>query len=109
MPRYVDAVPIIRDILEERDRTSVVQYERYGLGVPIPYKHGMSMRGGIRKALRIIETAPTADVEPVRHGRWELVDGKHTKCSACGIARNILREIGWNYCPNCGAKMDLGG
>lgn len=52
---------------------------------------------------------PTADVEPVRHGKWELMDRKRTKCSTCGITRDIATQIGWNYCPNCGAKMDLEG
>ena len=51
---------------------------------------------------------PPADVAPVRHGRWlpfhSTAAGDIQYCSAC--------EIGctWkpNYCPNCGAKMDLG-
>lgn len=50
-----------------------------------------------------------ADVAPVRHGRWlpfhSTAAGDIQYCSAC--------EIGctWkpNYCPNCGAKMDLEG
>ena len=56
-----------------------------------------------------IEETPTADVAPVRHGRWlpfhSTAAGDIQYCSAC--------EIGctWkpNYCPNCGAKMDLEG
>ena len=52
---------------------------------------------------------PAADVAPVRHGRWlpfhSTAAGDIQYCSAC--------EIGctWkpNYCPNCGAKMDLEG
>ena len=50
-----------------------------------------------------------ADVDPGRHGRWlpfhSTAAGDIQYCSAC--------EIGctWkpNYCPNCGAKMDLEG
>lgn len=48
-----------------------------------------------------IEDFPTADVALVRHGRW-LLDGS---CSEC--LENPLTTH-QNYCPNCGAKMDLG-
>ena len=42
-----------------------------------------------------------------RHGRWieaekEVFPSYCGKCSECGKTR--IRE---NYCPNCGAKMDL--
>lgn len=33
----------------------------------------------------------------------------HAYCSQCLYGRNIETQIGWNYCPNCGAKMDLEG
>ena len=112
MPRYVDAVPIICDILKERDRIGVEKEERYGLGVRVPNRHGASMRGGIRKALRIIETAPTADVEPVRHGRWVehyAFGAWHYDCPFCedGYATKEREKKTVNYCSNCGAKMEL--
>lgn len=57
---------------------------------------------------------PAADVVPVVHGRWNTVirhehypSGKEYEadyCSVCG-QRGSLE---FNYCPNCGAKMDLG-
>jgi hypothetical protein len=46
----------------------------------------------------------------VVHGRWTLADdGDGDVCSVCGTDFcNIIYETGnWNYCPNCGAKMDL--
>lgn len=50
--------------------------------------------------------APAADVAPVVHGKW-IMDGKdHCHCSECKEGRNIRTQIGWNFCPNCGAKMD---
>lgn len=53
---------------------------------------------------REIMEAPTVD--PIKRGHWIQVDKNFSypvKCSICG-------EEDWygvfNYCPNCGAKMD---
>ena len=60
---------------------------------------------------QIITDLPTADVTPVRHGRW--IPAVHAgdccyRCSECQFLRDAyLIDIG-NYCPNCGAKMDGG-
>lgn len=51
---------------------------------------------------RIIDL-PSADVVPVRHGRWSKEWGNY-KCSLC----EALDDFVDNYCPNCGAKMDEG-
>lgn len=60
-------------------------------------------------AVDALRYAPTADVAPVVHGRWEIVDGTKTRriCSKCGWD---VPEYGkfYSYCPNCGAKMDGG-
>lgn len=61
--------------------------------------------------ITIIELAriPSADVAPVRHGRWiednPHCDGLRSKwiCSECGEDDG---EEYFKYCPNCGAKMD---
>lgn len=59
-----------------------------------------------------IRKLPAADVAPVVHGRFVhdgprfvgSVDWWH--CSSCGrLASGI--ETRFNYCSNCGAKMDL--
>ena len=57
------------------------------------------------------EDAPTID--PVRRGRWieaRLVStsgGTYgvRRCSLCGADYQDV-GYGWDYCPNCGAKMD---
>ena len=50
-----------------------------------------------------------ADVAPVRHGRWISEDSKIFKCSECDYE---FEHEGYtqffNFCPNCGAKMDGG-
>ena len=53
--RLIDANEVVKAILAERDK---IPYE---LVSEKPFKHGNSMRGGIRKALRCIEQAPTVD------------------------------------------------
>lgn len=56
-----------------------------------------------------IKAIPSANVAPVVHGRW-VMDGKdHCHCSECKDGRNIRTQIGWAFCPNCGAKMDKEG
>ena len=44
---------------------------------------------------------PVADVVEVRHGRW-IKHEWYNECEACR-AKVIC---GYNYCPNCGARMD---
>ena len=55
---------------------------------------------------------PPADVAPVRHGRWietgkGLLGTASYKCSDCEFQMPFYN--GYNYCPNCGCKMDLEG
>ena len=79
-------------------------------------------------ATLILREAPTIEVEPVRHGRW-VIEKRHTvsrnpyiddnyfasaTCSECGFCIHAeTKSFGYpdlnttNYCPNCGAKLDL--
>ena len=57
--RPIDADELKKLILKERDAIPKEIYERYGFGVGTPNKHGNSMRGGIRIALRCMENTPT--------------------------------------------------
>ena len=53
---------------------------------------------------------PAADVAPVRHGKWEWYTEDIYRCSNCAEKSHVKEVIGhpeWDYCPNCGAKMDL--
>ncbi len=62
-----------------------------------------------------ILSLPAADVAPVVHGRWidgaeDFTCGNHN--AECSICRCYVSWDGcdedFNYCPNCGAKMDGG-
>ncbi len=46
-----------------------------------------------------------ADVAEVKHGEWVDIN-KTLMCSVCGIIRAKVTTGLYNYCPNCGAKMD---
>ena len=58
----------------------------------------------------MIHGEKAADVAPIRHGRWIAIkvpnEWDKGQCSQC---RSIFNSSVWgtNYCPNCGAKMDL--
>ena len=73
--RLIDANKVVKDIISERDK---IPYE---LVSEKPFKHGNSMRGGIRKALRCIEQAPTVAAVPVVRCReckkHSEANGKH--------------------------------
>lgn len=76
----------------------------------------------LKAVASVFDIVPTADVEPVRHGRWE----EYTHSYYCGVdeygeprwvgravyycynpkcrRKTVVKE---KYCPSCGAKMDL--
>ena len=60
----------------------------------------------------MIERQPTVDAVEVVHGRWEKAHiSGYLKCNCCNdafIYEEWLESGKWNYCPNCGAKMDGG-
>lgn len=56
-----------------------------------------------------ISIFPTADVEPVRHGRWIKMGYEDYECSNCKAAlwaRKVNPVEKYKYCWSCGAKMD---
>lgn len=57
-----------------------------------------------------LNSIPAADVAPVVHGRWRYC-GFLQECQACGEIYSVHggnSGKSWNFCPNCGAKMDGG-
>lgn len=64
-----------------------------------------------------VEKIESADVAPVVHGKWCVSEYEYLNCSVCGeqmytgcnsTKEAIILAKHWkNYCPNCGAKMDL--
>ena len=70
----------------------------------------------VGKALQAIDNAPTVSPDEVRGvGKWTNRrtiehDGEYW-CTACGkeitIYMGVDRKDRYNYCPNCGAKMEV--
>ena len=77
--------------------------------------------GGVCDAINAVEDVDTVDAAPVVHGMWDGYkadysdwqrnDGKPVFISCC-VCNNVVlnnASANWNYCPNCGAKMDATG
>ena len=63
-------------------------------------------------AKREIADMPTADADPVVHGRWKtkgyLCGGTEYQCTVCGETEWRTSIARFRWCPFCGAKMDGG-
>ena len=91
--RIIDANEVVKNIVAERDKIPrTVSTAPYELGTEKPYHAGDQMRGGIRKALRCIEQAPTVDAVPVVRCR----ECKHL--GFCGDATNLEVMGFYGYC-----------
>ena len=89
MPRYIDADLILPEMESKFDMQE--------LYLPANFQEF------------IVDEMPAADVAPVRHGYWvkEKRDVLiHWHCSACKECY-YLDMPNAEYCPHCGAKMDL--
>ena len=82
--RLIDANAVVKAILEERDKIPrTIATAPYEPWAEKPYHAGDQMRGGIRKALRCIEQAPTVDAVPVvrcRECKWGQEDDDIGHC-----------------------------
>lgn len=67
----------------------------------------------IYKIMQMLDNAPTADVQEVRHGKMNMYKARSMnrnatyKCSVCGkLCSSYYNDVGeWKFCPYCGAKM----
>ena len=99
--RLIDANEVVKDIVFERDKIPrTVPAAPYELVAEKPFNHGNSMRGGIRKALRCIEQAPTIDAVPVvrcrecKHSSYDEIFGNRW-CNSNSGCRKVKDD---GYC-----------
>lgn len=94
MDEYIkkeEALRVISDVLFETDPSGKEQI-------------------AVLKCSHSVRELPTADVAPVVHGRWiSDGDGYHWtyNCSICAWKDGYPFNERHNFCPHCGAKMDL--
>lgn len=84
---------------------------------PYPFELHCAIVGVVKLIKEELRKVPTADVAPVAHGRWEDSTDEWFgtdvyTCSKCPesyvLVEGTPKQNLWNYCPNCGAKMDGG-
>ncbi len=93
---------------------------------------GVITRLAITEAAFDIENMPAVDAKPVRCGQWRVYSKTRSfdilhlgsmfrryvvmkylpttlglRCSECGKVTYVNDSIAYNYCPHCGANMDL--
>ena len=54
------------------------------------------------RIIGMIHTAPT--IEPVKRGKWLAIGNTGLAACSCGYITD--RYSIYNYCPNCGARME---
>lgn len=102
MAKYIDADNLINELS--------------AACMPIYEKGITGILGDNSSIADIINEQPTADVQEVKHGKWEATELMYengcTRCSECKTEyyASDLEEICGDtfptYCPLCGARMD---
>ena len=79
--------------------------------------HNNPVKRAYTRAAAIIEQITSEDVQPVQHGRWiaENRDNRGyadcytcTNCNCYSYTYTLMKDCEYEYCPNCGARMDGG-
>lgn len=92
------------------EREALLKRLKFKVETDTTYNH-LKQRG-LESAMAQVRKAPAADVVEVKHGRW-ISDDRDVlfSCSECGTQISTswdCEDLVWNFCPNCGAKMDGG-
>ena len=66
------------------------------------YKLGQIWELNFSEIRDVIKHAHTVDAVPVVHGYWT----EESECSQCG--KYVYKGDTDNFCPHCGATMDMG-
>ena len=99
---------------QEGEMSDQIEIEEYDCEVRLLTEEEQKQMEAL-EAQRRKASIPLYDVAPVRHGRWINLnkDGdSRFMCSCCLWKEYVPTCNGeptiWDYCPNCGARMDVG-
>lgn len=75
--------------------------------------YGEGYMQAIEHAVDILEIMPTADVQPIRRGKWVYYKNNGIwdihKCTVCNtpfeLPMDVVASSVFCYCPHCGADM----
>lgn len=93
MPEYIEREKLLKKAIEEK---------RFVFKMEDILRQEIVIQTVYKDLAEFILSAPAADVAPVRHGFWKNQLALY-KCSNCKVHQIEQTQ----YCPNCGAKMDL--
>ncbi len=105
MPKYIDANKI-QEFLENEIKQT--QFDKESSCGDEYYEMAVGAREyAFREMLSKLKRESTADAREVKHGKWEMIGNYKVECTNCHRVRDIKTQCGWNFCPTCGAKIDL--
>ncbi len=99
-----EAIEWILEALEQEPCSDVVSRQAVDDAI---YDYSRSCDANYAQIMEFIDKLPSVTAQP-KMGRWNFT--KHYGrdyyvCLVCGMERMDDHSSGWNYCPNCGAKM----
>lgn len=118
VPKYKEKEEVAQ-MPEFPDKPQVIQEARYinadkliELLPILEQDEEVSLMEAVEDFRFMIHSMPDADVKPVVHGYWITSQtakrgGFQLFCSACHNSSGLHTKK--NYCPNCGARMDMEG
>lgn len=104
MPKLIDE----QRLIDARSLMRVIMNHEISMSVCMTQDEQCGMARMRRMVIEDIHAAPTIEPE-VRHGRWKKKNGEIycTNCKKSKWSESFkLMLQGFDFCPNCGAKMD---
>lgn len=89
-----------KEYIERNDVLTRIECEAKSLSASVNHYY----REAISEIYGIVSEVEVANVTEVKHGHWEKSNNKRT-CPNCEFFYHSNNDY-YNYCPNCGTKMD---